>query len=162
LGSYAGQSLTTGTWNIVIGSYAEPSSASASNEVTIGRDTITKFRVPGVDFVVEGSAWVTFNGTGTLAIRASNNVSSVTDFGTGYYRINFTNNMPDAYYAVTASATPNSQPDVSVVHVYGQNAYPTGESDYNAPTTSSFFIAVSRNDSTVYYDAQYIMVNVVR
>jgi hypothetical protein len=46
-------------------------------------------------------AWVNFNGTGTVAIRASGNVSSVTDLGTGAYRVNFTTAMPDTNYAVT-------------------------------------------------------------
>lgn len=45
-------------------------------------------------------AWVNFNGTGTVAIRASFNVSSITDNGTGDYTVNFTNAMPDANYAV--------------------------------------------------------------
>lgn len=45
-------------------------------------------------------AWVNFNGTGTVAIRASYNVSSITDNGTGDYTVNFTNAMPDANYAV--------------------------------------------------------------
>lgn len=43
-------------------------------------------------------AWVNFNGTGTVAIRASFNVSSITDNGTGDYTVNFTNAMPDANY----------------------------------------------------------------
>jgi hypothetical protein len=44
-------------------------------------------------------AWVNFNGTGTVAIRAAFNVSSITDNGTGDYTVNFTNAMPDANYA---------------------------------------------------------------
>lgn len=47
-------------------------------------------------------AWVNFNGTGTVAIRASGNVSSITDNGTGDYTVNFTNAMPDSNYAVTS------------------------------------------------------------
>ena len=43
-------------------------------------------------------AWVNFNGTGTVAIRASGNVSSITDNGTGSYTVNFTTAMPDANY----------------------------------------------------------------
>jgi hypothetical protein len=43
-------------------------------------------------------AWVNFNGTGTVAIRASFNVSTITDNGTGDYTVNFTNPMPDASY----------------------------------------------------------------
>jgi hypothetical protein len=45
-------------------------------------------------------AWVNFNGTGTVAIRASGNVSSITDNGTGNYTVNFTTAMPDANYSV--------------------------------------------------------------
>ena len=43
-------------------------------------------------------AWVNFNGTGTVAIRASYNVSSITDNGTGLYTINFTNALSDTNY----------------------------------------------------------------
>jgi hypothetical protein len=44
-------------------------------------------------------AWVNFNGTGTVAIRASGNVSSITDNGTGDYTVNFTTAMQDTEYA---------------------------------------------------------------
>jgi hypothetical protein len=47
-------------------------------------------------------AWVNFNGTGTVAIRASGNVSSLVDNGTGDYTVNFTTAMPDANYAAVA------------------------------------------------------------
>jgi hypothetical protein len=50
--------------------------------------------------VINGAkAWVNFNGTGTVAIRSSYNVSSITDNGTGDYTINFTNAFADANYA---------------------------------------------------------------
>ena len=48
-------------------------------------------------------AWVNFNGTGTVAIRASGNVSSITDNGTGDYTVNFTTAMSDANYAPVAT-----------------------------------------------------------
>jgi hypothetical protein len=44
-------------------------------------------------------AWVNFNGTGTVAIRGSGNVTSITDNGTGKYTVNFTSAMPDGNYA---------------------------------------------------------------
>jgi hypothetical protein len=44
-------------------------------------------------------AWVNFNGTGTVAIRASGNVTSITDNNVGDYTVNFTTAMPDANYA---------------------------------------------------------------
>lgn len=49
-------------------------------------------------------AWVNFNGTGTVEIRASGNVSSITDNGTGNYTVNFTTAMPDTSYVVAGSA----------------------------------------------------------
>jgi hypothetical protein len=49
--------------------------------------------------VYAARAWVNFNGTGTVAIRASGNVTSITDNGTGDYTINFTTAMPDADYS---------------------------------------------------------------
>ena len=48
-------------------------------------------------------AWVNFNGTGTVAIRASGNVSSITDNGVGDYIVNFTTAMSDVNYAVIAT-----------------------------------------------------------
>lgn len=48
-------------------------------------------------------AWVNFNGTGTVAIRASGNVSSITDVGAGIYTVNFTTAISDANYAVTVN-----------------------------------------------------------
>ena len=56
-------------------------------------------------------AWVNFDGTGTVAIRASGNVSSITDNGTGDYTVNFTTAMPDVNYAGVWGGT-------------GINAYP--------------------------------------
>jgi hypothetical protein len=75
-------------------------------------------------------AWVNFNGTGTVAIRASGNVTSITDLGTGYYQINFTTAITDANYCVnvtgsvaTSSSTPvpavatNTAPATSNVRI---------------------------------------------
>lgn len=50
-------------------------------------------------------AWVNFNGTGTVAIRASGNVSSITDNGTGDYTVNVTTALPDANYSVSGGAS---------------------------------------------------------
>ena len=74
--------------------------------------------------VYTAKAWVNFNGTGTVAIRASGNVSSITDNGTGQYTVNFTTAMPDANYAVHGqSSTGSAQvtgggttPQISTVH----------------------------------------------
>jgi hypothetical protein len=70
-------------------------------------------------------AWVNFNGTGTVAIRASGNVSSITDNGTGDYTVNFTTAMPDANYCVVGMSSLNAAgtnpinllPGVSIINV---------------------------------------------
>ena len=49
-------------------------------------------------------AWVDFNGQGTLAIRDSFNVSSITDNATGNYTVNFSSTFPNAHYAAFANA----------------------------------------------------------
>lgn len=49
--------------------------------------------------VYTAKAWVNFNGTGTVAIRASGNVSSITDNGVGDYTVNFISGMSDANYS---------------------------------------------------------------
>jgi hypothetical protein len=46
-------------------------------------------------------AWVNFNGTGTVAIRGSGGVSSITDNGVGIYTVNFSTAMIDANYAIS-------------------------------------------------------------
>jgi hypothetical protein len=53
-------------------------------------------------------AWVNFNGTGTVAINASGNVSSITDNGVGDYTVNFTTALPDANYCTQCTAYPKS------------------------------------------------------
>jgi len=49
-------------------------------------------------------AWVNFDGTNTT-IRASGNVSSITDNSTGVYLVNFTTAMPDSNYSITSAST---------------------------------------------------------
>jgi hypothetical protein len=68
-------------------------------------------------------AWVNFNGTGTVAINASGNVTSITDNGTGDYTVNFTNAMPNANYAITAIAPVIS--DQGASYQFGLR-YPSG------------------------------------
>jgi len=53
-------------------------------------------------------AWVNFNGNGTVAIRASGNVSSITDNGTGDYTVNFSTAMPDVNYGYALSGSQES------------------------------------------------------
>ena len=62
-------------------------------------------------------AWVSFDGSSTVAIRASGNVSSITDNGTGDYTVNFTTAMQDANYCATASAS--ASPSQSALTEFG-------------------------------------------
>jgi hypothetical protein len=71
------------------------------NTITDTSGGSSSLSVPGA-----AKAWVSFNGTGTVAIRASLNVSSITDNGTGDYTVNFTNALADANYAVTLGMSP--------------------------------------------------------
>ena len=76
-------------------------------------------------------AWVNFNGTGTVAIRASFNVSSITDRGTGTYTVNMSTALPDANYSVVITGQATSTTDNGV-------AYISNETVDNTLTTTSF------------------------
>jgi len=74
---------------------------------TLTTPTIDSAQVPTVSGTAPlymCRAWVNFNGTGTVAIRASGNVSSITDNGVGDYTVNFTTAMPDANYSMATNA----------------------------------------------------------
>lgn len=108
-------------------------------------------------------AWVNFNGTGTVAIRASGNVSSITDNGTGDYTVNFTNAMPDANYSVDGSirnstdgSTANRDNTTHGLHVKGNTS----------PTTSAVAIRTTMGATDVsagaYIDYWQVNVNIYR
>jgi len=94
-------------------------------------------------------AWVNFDGTQTEAsmIRASGNVSSITDNGTGQYSVNFLNNMDDANYSVTVSTD------------YNGTGFGLGAKTF---TTSSFLIQCVKADLSAYSDKSYINCQVFR
>ena len=71
----------------------------STGTMATAESTLTQFNASGSAPVYACRAWVNFNGTGTVAIRASGNVSSITDAGTGRYAVNFTTALPDANYA---------------------------------------------------------------
>jgi hypothetical protein len=67
-------------------------------------------------------AWVNFQGSGTVTIKASGNVSSITDNGTGQYTLNFATNMPDTNYAIaTTNAGLNNNMSYYVVGLRNQD-----------------------------------------
>ena len=94
-------------------------------------------------------AWVNFNGTGTVAIRTSYNVSSITDNGTGDYTINFTNALTDANYVLSGWARNT-----------GQGFYIVTSSTNTSLTTTSARIQTAF--STTAGDADYVTVGFIR
>jgi len=80
-------------------------------------------------------AWVNFDGTGTVAIRGSGNVTSITDNGTGDYTVNFTTAMPDVNYAITAFAALSSQSGNFAVT--GPATFSTTSVQFNTRTTQN-------------------------
>jgi len=92
---------TSGT--VFVGGQAlSATTGSFSGNVTLGSSVLATPTGSAPSYLCR--AWVNFNGTGTVAIRASGNVSSITDNGTGDYTVNFTNAMPDADFAAVAGA----------------------------------------------------------
>jgi hypothetical protein len=90
--------------------------SAGSNNIVLGTDGSTRITTladsagantstPAAIAAGICKAWVNFNGTGTVAIRASYNVSSITDNGTGSYTVNFTTAMVDTNYSVAVSGT---------------------------------------------------------
>ena len=104
-------------------------------------------------------AWVNFNGTGTVAIRASGNVSSITDQGVGRYKVNLTTAMPDTNYVTVGSVLNSTTPGVNGI------AWVAGSDDPGATigsyTTSAFQIGTYYYP-TVVTDFQYVQVALLR
>jgi len=71
-------------------------------------------------------AWVNFNGNGTVAIRGSGNISSITDNGTGDYTVNFTTAMSDSNYAVTVGYDASPSSDTRSTHTFDMYNFLTG------------------------------------
>ena len=86
------------------------STAAANTATNTKISFVEPNRVVTADVAGPGlcKAWVNFNGTGTVAIRAAFNVSSITDNGTGQYTVNFTVAMPDVNYTTIGSGYPSS------------------------------------------------------
>lgn len=100
---------------------------------------------------IQGSAkaWVNFNGTGTVAIRASYNVSSITDNGTGDYTINFTNALTDANYtALTTSGSNGTTFNAAA--------------NYSASSNSAVRVSAANATETATLDIAFFLVAVFR
>ena len=127
---------------------------------TIGTNSLSATAQIGSLTTASGSApsysaraWVNFNGTGTVAIRASGNVTSITDGGVGTYTVNLTTAMPDTNYSVvggrvSVGSTADASTAISVSStsaisvITGWNGS-TGNT-YTLEDPSQVFIAVFR------------------
>jgi hypothetical protein len=101
-------------------------------------------------------AWVNFNGTGTVAIRGSGNVSSITDNGTGDYTVNITTAMPDVNYSTVITYSQN----YGVARCVGAQINQNNSGTEVAPTTSA--IRFVTTEVTANYDAKYVLVSIFR
>jgi len=95
-------------------------------------------------------AWVNFNGTGTVAIRAAGNVSSITDLGAGQYRANFATAMPDGNFCTTVACSGGGSAWIASMG-----------SDIGYPATTSVGLQSGYPNSWA-VDAPYIMCAVFR
>ena len=99
-------------------------------------------------FVTNGSAkvWVNMDGTGTISVRDSLNVTSLTDIGTGQYAVNISSSMANANYAIAIGAKDNA---------YGNQNF-TGKPS-NSTQTTSLFRLLSYSGSDAYQDNENYM-----
>lgn len=93
-------------------------------------------------------AWVNFNGTGTVAIRGSGNVSSITDRNSGRYTVNLTNAMPDTNYNISCGGSTNN----------GDNV---GES-FQAYASSTTAIPITSGNGSAYVDSPTVCIAIFR
>ena len=87
----------------------------------LAQATVSTLNASGSAPMYACRAWVNFNGDGTVAIRASGNVSSITDNGIGDYTVNLATALPDTNGAI--SATTGRGRFSTFLAVQGPNAY---------------------------------------
>ena len=128
---------------------------------TLTNKTLTTPNIDSAQFAtVSGTApiypcraWVNFNGVGTVAIRASGNVSSITDNGTGDYTVNFTTAISDANYSTVGSCIFNGGSVGSIV---------TPATTAGTPTTSTMRFSVRSSVSAAVQDYEGINIAIFR
>ena len=100
--------VSSAAGGVVIASTAEAQAGTNNTNVITPLRMREGFNASGSAPVFACRAWVNFNGTGTVAIRASGNVSSITDLGTGRYRVSFSTAMPDTNYNFVFGGQPDA------------------------------------------------------
>jgi len=116
-GSISIASTATGTVTSVSGTGTASGLTLSGTVTTSGNLTLSGTATVASLTTASGSApsysaraWVNFNGTGTVAIRGSGNVTSITDNGTADYTVNFTTAMSDTNYSVAGNCMANVAP----------------------------------------------------
>jgi hypothetical protein len=109
------------------------------------------FNASGSAPVYACRAWINFNGTGTVTIRASGNVSSITDNGTGDYTVNFATALSDANYAVIGSCKNGygglaSGPFTITTEVYATSSIRVGVYGTNGGSNNTAFGRIYDSD----------------
>jgi hypothetical protein len=138
LDTWAGKTAPSG---VVVGT-TDTQTLTNKTLTTPNIDSAQFASVSGTAPIYPCRAWVNFNGTGTIAIRASGNVSSITDGGVGIYTVNFTTAMADVNYAVSISC--NKDNDVND----GSMRMAQGTNTTVVPTSSASPITITRGDGT--------------
>ena len=124
-------------------SSAENADGTVENKAVDPLGIREAFNATGSAPVFACRAWVNFNGTGTPSIRASGNVSSITDHGAGDYTVNFTTAMPDAKYCVNVS-TERSSGYVNVVSYVNSSVRMSTYSTAVLIDVASAFVSIFR------------------
>lgn len=101
------------------------------------------------------AAWVNFNGTGTIATRDSQNISSLTDNGTGLYQCSLTSAMTNANYSVTTGVSSTEANAALPPMVNTTSGWGT-----TAPVAGSFRLCTAIQNTTI-TDIQYIMADLM-
>lgn len=100
-------------------------------------------------------AWVNFNGTGTVAIRASFNVTSITDNAVGDYTVNFTNAMTDANFSAVVTANRNGNDSLGQSIVNLDSALPMATTNIRIRINGSY-------NTNFTYDCTHICATIIR
>lgn len=107
-------------------------------------------------------AWVNFNGSGTVAIRQSYNVTSITDNGTGDYTLNFTNALADGDYSVTTSGALRGNTSSSAGILQIQNIAGGAPTSATLMSTTQLRVAIKSSTGSTNWDAEVLCVTVFR
>jgi len=144
------------TSNFTAPTIALPTSAGDVNKQILINETADGVAIGtgGINQARIAKAWVNFNGSGTVAIRDSYNVSSITDNATGRWRINFSTDLANADFSVSAAlgtVTGSSLATSALIHCGNDVEY--------APSTSGFTLSAVL-PSVSWQDPKYLSAQV--